>query len=86
MPRKRCFEVLDWPDLPDGFPVTKEYDLMCRCGYEAPCPVAAGGVIEARNGMAFIVDPRNRPPKFFMPKSIRCRGCGRVYEIESDVR
>ena len=79
MARLRTFKVLEWPDLPKGHPVSMEYDLLCECGREAICPVARGGVIEARLGMGFVTDPVNPPPPFFMPAKFKCRRCGRVY-------
>lgn len=82
MPRKKTFKVLAWPDLPAGHPVSEEYDLMCACGREAICPIAKGGIIEGRIGMGFVVDPGNPPPYFYMPSQIKCRKCGRKYELE----
>lgn len=79
MARFPTFKVVEWDDLPPGHAVVEEFDLMCQCGREAICPVAEGGVIEARSGMSFIFDPKNRPPLFFMPTIIKCRKCGREY-------
>lgn len=75
----KTWKVIDYGDVPKN---SVSVDAVCDCGTVAILPVV--GVPIARIGrMGVVFDSGNHA----MPKVIKCRSCGKVYELgASDVR
>jgi len=68
--------------MPDG-----EAELTCDCGQEARVPTKGHALVVASIGMGLVFDPPSFPPPAdFLPATIQCRRCGRIYEFGPDVR
>jgi hypothetical protein len=76
----KTWDVIDWPDEPAE---KRDYELACNhCGNDAHIEIGPtpGGLIIAAIGLSLIFDPPGyKPPDNFMPKTIRCRHCRRVW-------
>lgn len=78
--RGATWYVVRW----DGEPEVKGSGVVmtCECGREAevPCGILEGGVVMAVIGRSVIFDPADfKAPSNWLPNSIRCRRCGRLF-------
>jgi len=85
----RTWKVLSDDGPREGEPVP----LTCECGVEALVPTKGdpGAPIVAIVGRAIIFSPAGHdPPDDWLPESIQCRRCARIYSSEevegADVR
>lgn len=82
--RKRTWKVLDADFVGDG----GEVELICRCGYDAIVPTRGRGpMVIATIGMGLVLDPPwSPPPPDWMPETLQCRRCRRIYRTDRKPR
>jgi hypothetical protein len=77
------WKVLDWPARPAS---TRPLMLCCpRCQTDQQLEVGhtPGGVIIAAMALTIVFDPPNYKPRDnFMPESIQCRNCRKIFSSE----
>ena len=76
--KRRTWKVIAWKSPPAE--IEHWVPLDCPCGYEAECPASTNAPIICVMGMRVVFDSSNyQPPDNFLPDSIQCRKCGRIY-------
>jgi len=74
----RTWRVIKWKRRPAH--VRAWVPLDCPCGYEAECPASVEAPIQAVVGMGIVFAAGYKPPRNWLPDTIQCRKCGRIYE------
>ncbi len=81
----KTWKIIEWIDKPDR---EESVTLICPCGHDAECSCSPHPdfLISAVVGMQLFLDPPDADvPKNFLPNSIQCRQCGRIFSDKENI-
>ena len=84
----KTWKIVEWKDRPDKTTLESLCCPNCETDAEIPIGETPGGLVIAAIGINLIFDPPGyKPPKNFMPDTVRCRTCRKTFvSEESNVR